>query len=102
MSQSAVLESPFNRLIDPLLPPLSASALDVYQIVTAIKKKQRLHFKIPLRHTWYKGEDKVNVQRIETCPIYLYIHFKDILNDFLMYKPIKKCLYTICLTTRCI
>lgn len=46
MSQSAVLESPFNRLIDPLLPPLSASALDVYQIVTAIKKKQRLHFKI--------------------------------------------------------
>lgn len=48
MSQSAVLESPFNRLIDPLLPPLSASALDVYQIVTAIKKKERLHFKILL------------------------------------------------------
>lgn len=41
MSQSAVLESPFNRLIDPLLPPLSASALDVYQIVTAIKKKSK-------------------------------------------------------------
>lgn len=44
MSQSAVLESPFNRLIDPLLPPLSASALDVYQIGTAIKKKAKVAF----------------------------------------------------------